>query len=238
MKFDEAALQEVRETRLLINKCDAWLFDTIRPFLGQRILELGCGLGNLIQHLLDRDLIVGIDVDQNSVDYVNATYSQKGSVSAFKYDASASNLLELKRHNFDTVVSLNVLEHIEDDWTTFQHIHDVLSPGGRLVLIVPAHMFLYGDMDRSIGHYRRYTLLDLQTKLKAAGLRVEQQRYINPIGALGWFVNGRLLRRKVPPVGQLKLFNTLMPLVIAAEQIARVPFGLSVLSVSVRSSEA
>lgn len=236
MQYDEEALQQVRETRLLIDRCDAWLFETVEPLLGQRILEIGCGLGNLTKHLLDRELVVGVDVDQGSVDHVETEFGMRDNIKAFRYDASDPAILELKSFQFDTAVSLNVFEHIENDVAALQNVHDLLEPGGRLVLIVPAHMFLYGTMDSSIGHYRRYEIEELTRKLASVGLTVEQQDYINPIGALGWLVNGRLLRREVPPVGQLKLFNRIMPLVNATERVIKVPFGLSVLSVSRRSN--
>lgn len=234
MHYDEAALQQVRETRLLINKCDEWLFETIDAYIGQRILELGCGLGNLVEHLQGRELVVGVDVDQGSVDYVNSVYGELGNIHAYQYDASDPGIVDLKHFKFDTIISLNVFEHIERDVQALKHARELLVPGGRLVLIVPAHMFLYGTMDSSIGHYRRYDLKGLQEKLSNVGLDIVQQKYVNPLGALGWFVNGRVLHKKVPPVGQLKLFNRVMPLVVTAEKILRVPFGLSVLSISTR----
>lgn len=234
MQYDEAALQEVRETRLLIDKCDAWLFKSIEPFLGSRVLEIGCGLGNLMKHLLDRDMVVGVDIDQGSVDYVLHNYGAKANMEAYKYDASDPAILSLKSGKFDTVVSLNVFEHIEDDLKAINHARELLVPGGQFVLIVPAHMFLYGTMDSSIGHYRRYDVKSMSEKLNAVGLQPLEQRYLNPLGAMGWLVNGRILRRKVPPVGQLKIFNRIMPFVIMAERLIDSPVGLSLMSVSKR----
>lgn len=234
MEFDEAALQEVRERRLLINQYDAWLFEPIEPFIGQRVLEVGCGLGNLIHHLLDRELVVGIDISEESVEHINKTYGHHRNVHAVTCDVTGPDLVNLKRYRFDTAVSLNVLEHIEDDVFALEQIFEVLVPGGRLVLIVPAHMGLYGTMDRSIGHFRRYTCQDLAAKLHQAGFEITRQKYINPIGALGWFVNGRILRRKVPPIAQLKLFDRVMPLVIALASRLEMPLGLSLLSISER----
>lgn len=234
MQYDEAALQKVRETRLLIDKCDAWLYESIEPYIGRRVLEIGCGLGNLTKHLLDRDLVVGVDVDQGSVNYVLQTYGASENVEAHTYDASDPAILSLKPGQFDTVVSLNVFEHIEDDLTALNNVRELLMPGGLFVLIVPAHMFLYGTMDSSIGHYRRYDVRSMTEKLNAVGLQPIELRYLNPLGAMGWLVNGRVLKRKVPPIGQLKTFNRIMPLVIMAERLIEWPFGLSLLSVSKR----
>ena len=236
MTLGESALQQVRETRVLIDRCDDWLFGAIEPYVGERVLEVGCGLGNLTRHLVDRELVVGVDVSEASVAHVNSTYRHDPHVLAFAYDVTSPVVLSLKTHRFDTVVSLNVLEHIEDDRLALQRIHELLAPSGRLVLIVPAHRQLYGTMDRAIGHYRRYSDRDLTRKLHDARFEIIVQKHINCIGALGWMVNGRILRREAPPPSQLRLFNSMMGLIAAFERVFRLPFGLSILSVSERGS--
>ena len=234
MNYDEAALQKVRELRLLIDRCDAWLFDLIQPFLGQRILEIGCGLGNLLKLLTDRALVFGTDISEESVTYVKHELGQRSNIDAAVLDVTDPSFLQLRSFRFDTVVSLNVFEHIEDDTLALKHVFEVLAPGGKLVLIVPAHQWLYGPMDSSIGHYRRYTVDKLAAKLQRTGFRVCSQRYVNPIGAFGWFVNGRILRRTIPPVAQLSTFNKIMPLISTIDRYVDSPFGLSVVSVSER----
>jgi SAM-dependent methyltransferase len=228
--IDQAALQTVRERRLLIDRLDGWLFNQTKAHLGQRILEIGCGVGNMAPHLTDRELVLGIDIDDASVDSVNREYA--GScISATVIDASSDEMLALKRHHFDSAISINVLEHVEHDLRALTLIRQVLQPDGTLVLVVPAHRALYGTMDSPIGHWRRYGVCDLRTKLECAGFDVLQVKTINPLGALGWFVNGRLLRRRVPPEGQLRLFNLLYPLMLLMDAL-RLPFGLSVLAVA------
>jgi SAM-dependent methyltransferase len=234
MEHDAVALQEVRERRLLIDRCDGWLFDEIEPFLGQRILEVGCGLGNLTRHLLERELVVGIDLSADSVTRVSARFSARPNVRAVTYDITDPSVLGLARFGFDTAISLNVLEHIEDDLLALRHMQQLLCPGGRLIAIVPAHGWLYGSMDRSIGHYRRYTREDLAHKMRAAGFHIEVQKYLNALGTLGWFVNGRVLKQQVPPKGQLRLFNLVVPFARAVECLVPLPFGLSLLSVARR----
>ncbi len=234
MQGDAIALQKVRESRLLIDQCDNWLFDHIEPFIGQRVLEVGCGLGNLTMHLLNCELVVGIDISPSSVDYVNSVYAHNSNVQAVQCDVTNPDLLGLKSYHFDTVISLNVLEHIEDDVLALRNMYQLLTPKGRLILIVPAHPYLYGSMDRAIGHYRRYTSHELKQKLSDVGFEVFVQKYLNPIGALGWFVNGRFLHRTVPPDAQLKIFNRLMPFIVALERWIKTPFGLSLLSISRR----
>jgi len=235
MGFDPYALDQVRRSRLLLDQLDEWIFHLIEPYLGARILEVGCGHGNMIHHLTDRELVVGVDIDQPSVDRVNANYKTLGNIRAYLCDVTSPRFLELTHHRFDTVVSVNVLEHIEDDELALQNIGDILSVGGRLLLVLPAHNLLFGTMDKAIGHYRRYALETLPPKLSQAGFTPRIQQYINPLGALGWFVNGRLLRRKVPPSVQLKMFNQLMPLVLRLQERLRPSFGLSLVCVSEKS---
>ena len=233
-EMKEFALQEVRERRLLIDRCDSWLSDEIASYVGVRVLEVGCGLGNLTCHLLDRELVVAVDLAADSVRHVSERFAKYANVQAYAYDVTDPSVLRLERFGFDTVISLNVLEHIEDDGLALRHMWQLLRPGGRLVLIVPSHSWLYGAMDSSIGHYRRYSKQDMERKLRAAGFCVESHRYMNGLGALGWFVNGRLLRQEVPPKDQLKLFNLLVPVVQLIESMVPPPFGISLLSIARR----
>jgi SAM-dependent methyltransferase len=144
--------------------------------------------------------------------------------------------LALREERFDTAFSLNVFEHIEDDELALRHTHQLLQPGGALILIVPAHQWLYGPMDSSIGHYRRYTKSTLQSKLQKVGFEVVMQKYVNMLGGLGWFVNGGLLRRRVPPRGQLRLLNGVVPCLRFLEHLMPAPFGVSLLSVARKTS--
>lgn len=231
MEYDEAALQTVRETRLLIDRYDAWLFNEFATFLGNRILEIGCGHGNLFVHLLDREFVAGIETSQRSVEYINRQFATHDNVIAMEADITDDSALTLKQYTFDTVVSLNVFEHIEHDNIAIAHTCQILQPNGTFILIVPAHMGLYGTMDRSIGHFRRYDKTMLKRQFERAGFKVLTQKYLNMLGAAGWFVNGRLFKRHVPPSGQLKLLNVLIPFLETVESRMSPPFGVSVMTV-------
>jgi len=225
-------LEEVRRRRLIINRLDAWLYEEIRPHLGCRILEVGSGHGNFIQHLLDRDLVVATDIEPSSVELVRQKFAGCDHVQVRVHDIRDPVDDELRAFRLDTVVSLNVLEHIEDDVAALSNMADMLWAGGRVILIVPAHEWLYGTMDSSIGHLRRYTKRTMAHKLERAGLAVEKQFYLNVLGVLGWLVNGRLLRQTVPPSGQLEWFNRIVPVASWVERRIRPPIGLSLVSVA------
>lgn len=237
MKFDEIALQAVRERRLLIDDYDSWLVEEIRPFLGQRLIEVGCGLGNLLMQFVDRELVIGIEKSPETVIEARRKFAGMEHISICEYSITDPSILALQEMRFDTAVSLNVFEHIEDDELAMQHTALLLKPNGNFVLIVPAHQWLYGSMDSSIGHYRRYTKALARDKLEKAGFRIVHQKYLNMLGAIGWFVNGRFLRRNVPPSAQLRIFNKVVPFLKAVERAIPPPFGISVITVAQRKAE-
>ncbi len=237
MQYDEESLQSVREKRLLIDEYDSWLIEELSPFLGQRIIEVGCGLGNLLKHFIDRDLVIGIENSSETVAEVKRKFADFGNVSIYEYSIVDPSVLALQEMRFDSAVSLNVFEHIYDDELAMHHTALLLNPNGYFVLIVPAHQWLYGTMDSSIGHYRRYTKALAKEKLEKTGFRIVHQKYLNTLGAIGWFVNGRLLRQTVPPSGQLRMFNKIVPILKVAERAFPPPFGISLITVAQRKAE-
>ena len=174
MTYRNYAMQQVRERRLLINEVDSWIFDEMTPHIGQRILEIGCGLGNFTRLLLDRDLYVGVDISVSSVKYLNEKYKLFPSIHAELISVTDENLANLRHYEFDTVISVNVLEHIEDDLGAVKNIREVME-NGKAILVVPAHKWLYGSMDKHIGHYRRYSKNSMQELLDAAQMKCEIQ---------------------------------------------------------------
>jgi SAM-dependent methyltransferase len=109
-------------------------------------------------------------------------------------------------------VCLNVLEHIERDHDALVAMRDLLAPGGAVVLLVPAVPALFGELDRALGHYRRYTPDVLRRRLAGAGLVVRHLEYFNLAGMPGWWFVGRVLKRAMIPTGSLRLYNALVPL--------------------------
>jgi len=226
------ALEEVRCRRFMLNRLDSWLYEEISPYFGQRILEVGSGHGNLLQHLLDRELVVATDIEPSSIEIVRRNFAQHHNLHSLVYNACETVTNELREFRLDTIVSLNVFEHIEDDIKALSNMAEILWMGGRIILVVPAHEALYGTMDSSIGHFRRYTKRTMAQKMQKVGFVVEKQFYLNLLGAFGWFVNGRLLKQIVPPSSQLRTFKNVVPLVKWAEQHVRPQAGLSLVSIA------
>jgi len=124
-----------------------------------------------------------------------------------------------------------VLEHIEDDVATLSDFHALLPSGGRLVLIVPALARLFGTLDEHLHHFRRYEKAELEDKVRAAGFALEDCRFLNRPGILGWYINGKILRRRVLPSGQLAAFRLMLPL-LKREEKNPPSTGMSLLAIA------
>jgi SAM-dependent methyltransferase len=138
-----------------------------------------------------------------------------------------------QRYHLDTVVALNVIEHIAEDVEALRSIASMLRPGGHVVILVPAMPALFGSLDEELGHHRRYTRRSLSERIAAAGFQVKCSFYFNILGMLGWWVNARL--RKVPriPLAQLGYFEKLVP-VLRMEDYLPLPCGQSVIAIGAR----
>ena len=120
-------------------------------------------------------------------------------------------------YEYDKVVCLTVLEGIRDDAHAMHCRYGRLTPGGHVLLFVPADQRLYGSMDKTVGHYRRYSRDVIQSLFKDAGFEVAQARYQNSAGRFGWWLNGRVLKREHIPATQSKIFDRFVPLLRAIE---------------------
>jgi len=211
------------------DRYNQWLLQRVSGALGRRVLEVGSGSGTMTRFLTDRELLVGIEVVDTFVADLRQRFADRPNVAFHRHDIAAS-VGELDRHRFDSAVSFNVFEHIEDDVAALRNVYRVLVPNGTIGLVVPAHPQLHGRFDNMIGHHRRYTVRDLRQKLERVGFRVERLAYSNPVGALGWFVQVKLLGR--PELGATGLFDSMVPMFAAFERSFPVPFGLSVVAVA------
>lgn len=188
-----------------------WMFERLRPWVGRRVLEVGSGIGNLSAFLADRERAVLTDTRPEYLARLRARFAAYPNVAvAHLYLPADDGALEGER--FDTVICLNVLEHVADDARSLAMMHGLLHRSGRLILLVPALPALYGSLDRALGHVRRYTTRELRTKFEQAGLRMRHLEYFNLAGMPGWWFTGRVLRRDIIPAASLRWFDALVPL--------------------------
>ncbi|MGA2183866.1 MAG: class I SAM-dependent methyltransferase [Bryobacteraceae bacterium] len=206
----------------------AWLNRLAARELGQRVVEVGCGVGNFTATLLDREAVIAMDNDAGCLDRLRHRFPNHPNLHVFPGDASDDAFLEVARFQPDSCVCLNVLEHIEDDEKALRNMAAVLAPGGVVVLLVPAFPALYGPIDGNLGHCRRYRRSGLARLAEAAGLRLRRTHYMNAIGFFGWWVNARVLRRDTQSAGQIEVFDRfVVPLMSRLEDLLRPPFGQS-----------
>jgi glycosyltransferase involved in cell wall biosynthesis len=215
------------------DRYNRWVFDQLAPWLGERVLEIGAGIGSFTRYLVGRELIVATDLNPRYLRMIANSFEPHTRVEVLPLDLRDFDPAPLAARGIDTILCLNVLEHVDDDAAALRRMHATLAPGGRLLLLVPAHPRLYGAIDRAIHHHRRYGRADLGARLEAAGFRVEHTAFLNRPGALGWYLNGVLLRRSGVPGIQVRLQNLLVPL-LRLEHVAPLPFGLSLLVVARR----
>jgi len=197
------------------------------PYLGQRVLEVGCGIGNFTSHLLDRAWVGALDAEPFFIEEIRRRFGSHSNLTAEVTDICSADAAQWKKYKPDTIVCSNVLEHIPNDAEALRSMYELLEPGGRIVLLVPAHPFLFGTMDTEYGHVRRYVRKELLEKTRQAGFTIEGSFTLNLFGILGWALNGKLFRRRTLPTGQLKLFEKVAPLLTWIEDHLRVPLGLS-----------
>jgi SAM-dependent methyltransferase len=210
----------------------AWQARLAAEQIGQRVIEIGCGLGNFTGHLLDRELVVAVDVVDDCLEHLRGRFPGRPNLETRRMDVQDREFRELRDFRPDTIVCLNVLEHVRNDRLALEHMHEVLEPGGRAVFILPAFESLYGPIDRNLGHFRRYSRGHWRELAEATGFEVRQSRYFNSVGLAAWWINARVLRKTEQSEGQIALFDALIvPPLSRLERWIEPPFGQSILTV-------
>jgi len=223
------------ETMIHAKNYRNWMYDRLEPFIGQRVLEVGAGIGNFTELLLDRSLVVPTDKSEACVAYLKRRLNSP-KVSPAQLDLENPEASALGKWSFDTVVCLNVLEHVKDDARALSYMSQMLVTGGRLVLLVPAFEFLYGSIDRAIDHHRRYTRKNLLPKMLQARFEIKTAFYMNVIGMAGWFWNNRIRRIGEEDAAQIMLFDRFVaPWAERIERAVPPPFGLSLIAIGQKS---
>lgn len=204
-------------------------YELIAPHCGPSMLEVGAGLGEFASQFTDRRRLVVSDVDPDAVEVMKKRFAAHPHVEALQFDLGGGASLD---EPVDTVVAMNVLEHFEDDAAILTLLARSVRPGGTIVLWVPAYMALYGDFDRRVGHYRRYTPATLREAAQRAGLGVEVSRPVNLLGGVAWWAAVRLGRAGTPKSGVVGVYDrVIVPVTKVLDRVLPIPFGQSVLGV-------
>jgi len=202
---------EILDTLSSARRFNRWMADAISPWLGRRVLEIGAGIGNLSRCLAPRrEAYWASDIDEEHLARLRQRLAHRANFRALAVDLADPACFDSIECSVDTVVCLNVLEHVEDDRQGLLNILRTLMPGGRAIILVPQGMGLFGELDRVLGHCRRYSRDELTAKIGEAGFEIETVFDFNRVTAPGWYFNGRILRRRHFSRLQIGVFDRLV----------------------------
>jgi ubiquinone/menaquinone biosynthesis C-methylase UbiE len=213
-----------------------WIYQSVGDFVGDRVLEIGSGSGNLSQFMLNRERLILTDLAEDSLALLRDRFGDRPNVRIEFGDVTDSALVDIAVTEYiDTVLSSNVLEHIENDMAALGNMRRMLPTGGHLLLIVPAMQWLYGTMDSTAGHFRRYETDAIVSKVTGL-FKPNRVFYVNMVGALGWFINGRVLKQRNLSAdsisSQVVLFDRIVvPVIQRLENLIDPPFGQSLVAI-------
>src|SRR4051795_13100228 len=221
-------LRNLAEARRL---CD-FQFEQVPPDFGRRVLEVGAGIGTFSERLLAagaQELLL-IEPEAACVAELERRFAGDARVRVAAELLPDAPSLAGRDGTFDFALSQNVFEHVEDDHGAVAAVARALRPGGRLMILVPAHPRLYGPLDRAYGHYRRYTRERLRSVVESAGLEVERLYSFNALGILGWWAKNRT-SSSAGGIGStpLRVYEALLGAWRPVERRIDLPVGLSLI---------
>jgi len=214
-----------------------WIFDVFQPFLGKRIVEVGAGSGSFSELLLATrpEWLDAIEPSANlypllaenlqSIDPGHLGHAHRGTLTDTVESIRKTGVP-------DSVIYVNVLEHIEDDAAELRTIHSLLQPGGHVLIFSPAHPWLMGSMDHELGHHRRYSMADLVRKCKTAGFTIRLASYFDMLGIVPWWVKYIVLRSRTMEPAAVRFYDRYaVPVSQLLESVIRPPMGRNVILV-------
>jgi len=220
-------------------RINAWIYGKLRAGVKGDVLEIGSGIGNLSRLILadvaaagDVSRAVFTDADGEMLAVLRAELGPAAqSALITTWDLADPPPPAIAARLFDTIVAVNVVEHLPDDVAAVRVLARLLRPGGTLLVYVPACPRAFCVLDRALGHHRRYTRASLQRLLAAAGLVSAPPRYMKRLGLLGWLWQGKLLRRRTLAPGLIGAFERAVGLARLLDALtAPLPVGLGLVA--------
>lgn len=211
-----------------------WMYKEIFPALKGDILEIGSGLGTysekIIQNISPTSNITLTDISPSYLEKLARKFSSPKNVLVSRLDLNCKEDYDKTGYEkFDSIVALNVLEHVENDGLALQQLYKMLKSDGILVLLVPCHKFLYNRIDKNVGHFRRYTKKELEFKISKTPFVVKRTFYFNMLGIVGWYLNGTLAKNGQISSPAFKVFDCFVPLSQYIERLLDRKIGLSII---------
>ncbi len=203
----------------------------LRPYVRGRVLDVGCGMGVNADHLWNDAVrtYTFLEPDARLLERVSEHVHQPALEQAERLIGTTA---QLAGRTFDTILYLDVIEHIEDSRAELARAHELLAPGGHLLVLVPAFNYLYSDFDKAIGHYRRYNKRMLHAELPATMERI-RMRYLDSTGLLLSLANKWILHQPAPELSQVLFWDKrVVPLARITDKLLFHAIGRSLISVS------
>jgi SAM-dependent methyltransferase len=227
-----AVLEETLQKMRGIRRLNEHIFRTIHPWLGRRILEAGSGHGNITDHLLGCGEVLASDVEDSALGRLLTAYAHYDNIRVLRWDMADPLPESVSGGPLDTIVCLNVLEHIADDHAALVNARKLLERArGHLVLLVPAHPSMFSALDAEMGHHRRYSRRMLEDALVRAGFEIEHLQWLNLLGLPGWWLNAKILRRDRLSAVQIGVYRLISRFWLPLERLVPPPLGLSLVAV-------
>jgi SAM-dependent methyltransferase len=211
-----------------------WILDEFRPFFGKKFVEVGAGTGSFSELLLqEKPEKLDIIEPSEMFEFLEQNVSQIETATKISFHQAIFADVRREIGNGskpDSIIYVNVLEHIEDDKGELAMIYETLESGGKCFIFVPALQSLYGEFDRKIGHFRRYTKSEIEEKCKAAGFRVLKSKYFDFTGIFPWWIKYKLLKSDTLESGAVTLYDKIaIPVISRFEKILPMPIGKNIL---------
>lgn len=216
------------------NNYRRWQFQMIVPYIKGRVLEIGGGIGNFTPAIARvADSVVSIEPNAYCHSQLIEKTHRMPNVKVYNITAESLDRQVAADYEADAVVCMNVLEHIEDDEAAVKLFSKRLRPGGFLVLLIPAVPWVFGEIDRRLGHYRRYSKGSVRELMRKTGMTLSRLRYFNFIGVWGWLWNTRVAKAATQSDRQIHFFdNYIVPWESRLEKFIPPPVGQSLLAVA------
>lgn len=216
-----------------------WILGIFAPYLGRHLVEVGAGVGSFSELILSRHACETLSLVEPSGEmYQQLAALARGLPASPRVDTYHANFPEAAplitaKQSPDSLIYVNVLEHIVDDEGELDAIHQALSVHGRIFLFVPALSWLYGAFDERVGHVRRYAKSELEEKLRRAGFQIVFSGYFDLLGVAPWWIKYRLLKSATMEPGAVRFYDRyIVPAARRLESAIQPPIGKNVIVVA------
>ena len=215
-----------------LDRYSKWIYHMYEKYIGKEVLDIGGGVGTAISFYIDKaERVVATELFENQVNIMNKRFENYQYFKAIQADIMKDDFSAYDK--FDTIILINVLEHIEDDRKALANMKKLLKDSGTIIICVPAMPGLYCYMDKNVGHYRRYTKGELRVKEKRAELQVIEDKYMNFMGILPYWIKGKLKKDNGGSFstsideGESKLYSIATSILEPIERVIKPPIGIS-----------